>query len=293
MPSQPNNLFFDEFLYEDGQLSFRISVLDTGRKAKKDGAAESSPILENASGVAQAVYKRRKDIQTLAGVRVDETGIGSGQVGMVGVGWKAWDGSELGRDRNLIGIGEVPSGSPNLTLPRPQDVVPVERSRRDWLFMPIMAVCALTISTLVAVLAVNLVRMRQRRRDTPVLPQVLPGKKASETAQEGPHGVAVIGARSGGDRSKHSSTSSWPDESATPQGPTSQQLDIGTGHVLLAFLKEHLDKPGQIAREWESVKDYANAGGETRTAERPENAARNADPQVVPCEWEMMQRQEM
>ncbi|KAI3413496.1 hypothetical protein GPALN_010986 [Globodera pallida] len=253
--AQPNNLYFDEFLYENGQLSFRISRLGVSRKDKKDTNADSA--LDNASGVAQAVYKRRKDIQTLAGIRVDETGIGSGL-----------------------------------------DVVPVERSQRDWLFVPIMTVSTLTICTLFAVLVVNLARMRRRRQDSPIVPKAMPpgvdrGSKEAgcslyedlcrqRVAEEGAisHGVSVVGGRAGGDRSKHSSTSSWPDESCAPSG--TDQLDIGTGHVLFTFLKDHLEKPGEVNREWESVKDYANAAGETKVARRTENATKNVDATVLP-----------
>ena len=52
----PNRLYFDQFLYEDGQLSFRIS-------RPPSPSTKQMPHLESASGVAQAVYKRRKDIQ--------------------------------------------------------------------------------------------------------------------------------------------------------------------------------------------------------------------------------------
>ncbi|KAL3116078.1 hypothetical protein niasHT_007378 [Heterodera trifolii] len=249
--AQPNNLYFDEFLYENGQLSFRISRLGVlqPHKDKKDGNADAA--LENASGVAQAVYKRRKDIQTLAGIRVDETGIGSGV-----------------------------------------DVVPVERSQRDWLFVPIMAVSAMTIFTLLVVLAANLVRMRRHRQEGPILAHSIaqPGKGGGSVyddlcrqriAEEGSISQRISSGRSAGDRSKHSSTSSWPDELSAPTG-ADQQLDIGTGHVLLAFLKEHMEKPGEVSKEWESVKDYANAAGEATVARRAENAAKNVDATVLP-----------
>lgn len=48
--AEPNNLYFNEFQYEDGQLSFRISKLDTIRR-KNDKRVDS------ASRVAQAVCK--------------------------------------------------------------------------------------------------------------------------------------------------------------------------------------------------------------------------------------------
>ena len=64
-------------------------------------------------GVAQAVYKRRKDIQRFSGAEVAETG---------------------------IGIGE--------------DSLPVESTDRDWIFMPVLFICAFTITALLSVLAV-------------------------------------------------------------------------------------------------------------------------------------------
>lgn len=111
--------------------------------------------------------KRRKDIQTLANVQVDETGIGSGD-----------------------------------------DVVPVEKSGRDWLFLPILMVCAFTISSLIVVLAVHLVRSRRRnyRNNLPEVLDCIDGKSSYEelcrqrmTSHE-PVGVTV---------GKSSSTSSW------------------------------------------------------------------------------------
>lgn len=175
--------------------------------------------------------------------------------------------------------------------------MPVERAQRDWLFLPIMGVCALTISTLLAVLAVNVVRMRRRRRaESP--PPLLPLHAPTLPSKSGGSGAGVpppLVEEGGGVRSKHSSTSSWPDEAGGADAQ--QQLDIrslkkffdkcflfSTGHVLLAFLQQHLDKPAEmIGREWDSVKGYQNAGGETSVARMEANAAKNVDPEVLPC----------
>lgn len=53
--AEPNNLYFDEFLYENGQLSFRISRLNYFQK--KNNIKNAKKELDNASGVAQAVCK--------------------------------------------------------------------------------------------------------------------------------------------------------------------------------------------------------------------------------------------
>jgi hypothetical protein len=161
----------------------------------------------------------------------------------------------------------------------------VERSKRDQLFLPILTVCALTICALLSVLAVSLINRRRRKFDVPLLPQNIDhvdGKLyeqlCRQRALDSPQKVAVVET---GKRSKTSSTSSWPgDEPA----PIATDLDIGTGHVLLAFLQRHLEQPDEMAKQWESVRDYVPQEVQTLEAEKAENAAKNIDPAVVPCE---------
>jgi len=229
--AEPNNMYFNEFLYEDGQLSFRISRLDAIRR-------HNDKRVDSASRVAQAVYKRRKDIQTLSGVQIDEAGIGSGE-----------------------------------------DVVPVESSKRDWLFMPILTVCAFTVTSLIVVLAVHMYRNRRRsfKGNLPEILDHLNGKTSTAyeelcrqrmNSQDVP--IGVVG--------KSSSTSSWPDETLLQ----SCNMDISTGHVILSFLQEYLDSPQKIADQWESVADYFNSNAETVIGEREENQEKNADQAVLP-----------
>lgn len=245
----PNRLYFDQFLYEDGQLSFRISNPSmTMQKPSK---------VDSASGIAQAVYKRRKDIQTLAGVRVDETGIGSGE-----------------------------------------DVVPVERSQRDQLFIPILAVCAMTICALLSVLASTIIRRRRdfNKKMLPILPQTIGqsddkiyAELCRQRAENIPHTVAVIE----GQRSKHSSTSSF-HENETFGVSNGSDMDIGTGHVLLAFLQKHLEHPNEINKQWESVKDYEapEEVAQCKVARREENVAKNFDNGTLPYDESRVQLHE-
>jgi protein tyrosine phosphatase len=236
--AEPNNLYFDEFQYDDGQLSFRVSRFDS----PKMGLHKNEKRVDSASGVAQAVYKRRKDIQTLSGVEVDETGIGSGF-----------------------------------------DVVPVEKNERDWLFFPILFICAFTITTLISVLAVHLVKNRRRtyRENLPEVIDTIEGGsgKATFAYEElcrqrnrmSIHDAAV------GVPSKTSSTSSWPDENLLQS-----ELDISTGHIILGFLTEHLERPEKIEEQWNSVANYVNTRGETTIATSAENVSKNRDKTVLP-----------
>ncbi|MFH4979823.1 hypothetical protein AB6A40_006532 [Gnathostoma spinigerum] len=70
--AKPNKIIIDEFMWDNGQLSFRVSRPEIIR-------LRHDKRIESAEGIAEAVYKRRKDIETMSGVRVDETGIGSGK----------------------------------------------------------------------------------------------------------------------------------------------------------------------------------------------------------------------
>uniref|UniRef100_A0A1I8EEY4 Protein-tyrosine phosphatase containing protein n=1 Tax=Wuchereria bancrofti TaxID=6293 RepID=A0A1I8EEY4_WUCBA len=64
--AKPNQLIFDDFLLDGDQLSFRA-----GRSTQRSS--------QNKKRLDSVGDKRRKDIQTVSGVHVDETGIGSGR----------------------------------------------------------------------------------------------------------------------------------------------------------------------------------------------------------------------
>jgi len=199
-------------------------------------------------------------------VRVDETGIGSGEASF-----------PLKRP-----IQPTPSYF--------QDVVPVERSQRDQLFIPILAVSAMTICALLSVLASTIIR---RRRDSnkkmlPILPQTIGqddkiyAELCRQRAETIPHSVAVI--EGSGQRSKHSSTSSF-HENETLGASNGSDMDIGTGHVLLAFLQKHLENPNEINKQWESVKEYeaSEEVAQCKVAKREENGGKNFDSGTLPC----------
>lgn len=53
-----------------------------------------------------------------------------------------------------------------------QGTVPVESEGRDGLFMPILVICAFTITALFTVLAVHQVKQRQRNRRAAAIPEL-------------------------------------------------------------------------------------------------------------------------
>uniref|UniRef100_A0A915DRY9 Uncharacterized protein n=1 Tax=Ditylenchus dipsaci TaxID=166011 RepID=A0A915DRY9_9BILA len=79
--------------------------------------------------------------------------------------------------------------------------------------------------------------------------------------------------------SKHSSTSSWPDECLLQ----TSQMDISTGHVILSFLQDCLKKPNEISDQWTSLEHYeSNTNTQTSVASSDQNADKNFDKSVIP-----------
>jgi receptor-type tyrosine-protein phosphatase N len=78
--------------------------------------------------------------------------------------------------------------------------------------------------------------------------------------------------------SKNSSTSSWPDESLMQ----SSELDIQTGHALMDFLQQHLNKPDEISNQWKSLSDYSNKFAESSIAKNSINIEKNVDSSIIP-----------
>ncbi|KHJ80826.1 hypothetical protein OESDEN_19494, partial [Oesophagostomum dentatum] len=131
-------------------------------------------------------------------------------------------------DETGIGIGE--------------DSVPVESTDRDWMFMPVLFICAFTITALVAVLAVHLAKHRRyyyNSNITHIAPEDIEGK--SSLAYQELCRQRIAQEPGSGRGSKSSSTSSWCEEAVQQSS-----IDISTGHVILNFLQECLADPTKI-----------------------------------------------
>uniref|UniRef100_A0A1I7X889 Tyrosine-protein phosphatase domain-containing protein n=1 Tax=Heterorhabditis bacteriophora TaxID=37862 RepID=A0A1I7X889_HETBA len=239
----------DAFIFDNSQLSMRISRIE-GSKPKNDKR------IDTVEGVAQAVYKRRKDIARLSGAEVAETGIGIGEARKRG----------RGRCKECRGgSGEA------VTL---QDSVPVESSERDWIFMPVLFICAFTITALLSVLIVHVVKNhRHYKNNIQHVAEQMEGKSSlayQELCRQRMNQEAVPSGRG----SKSSSTSSWCEEAASQPS-----IDISTGHVILNFLQEYLSDPTRIEAQWESIKDYHHIGKQTTIGEQFTEKNRS----VTPC----------
>lgn len=98
----------------------------------------------------------------------------------------------------------------------------MESSERDWLLMPVLFVCAFTVTALGLVAAVQISRSRRHYKDNiQQIAEQLDGK-TSFAYQD-----LCRQRADGGRASKSSSTSSWCEETTAPT------IDISTGHVVL------------------------------------------------------------
>lgn len=69
--------------------------------------------------------------------------------------------------------------------------------------------------------------------------------------------------------SARSSTSSWSEE------PVQSNMDISTGHMILAYMEDHLKNKNRLEKEWEALCAYQAEPNSSLVAQREENAAKN------------------
>ncbi|XP_036061554.1 receptor-type tyrosine-protein phosphatase N2 [Onychomys torridus] len=69
--------------------------------------------------------------------------------------------------------------------------------------------------------------------------------------------------------SARSSTSSWSEE------PVQPNMDISTGHMILAYMEDHLKNKNRLEKEWEALCAYQAEPNASLVAQREENASKN------------------
>ncbi|XP_054989843.1 receptor-type tyrosine-protein phosphatase N2 [Sorex araneus] len=75
--------------------------------------------------------------------------------------------------------------------------------------------------------------------------------------------------------SARSSTSSWSEE------PVQPNMDISTGHMVLAYMEDHLRNKGRLQEEWRALCTYQAEPGSTLVAQCEENVPKNRCPGVL------------
>ncbi|KAJ8281759.1 hypothetical protein COCON_G00042780 [Conger conger] len=76
--------------------------------------------------------------------------------------------------------------------------------------------------------------------------------------------------------SSHSSTPSWCEE------PAQSNMDISTGHMILAYMEDHLKNKDRLLREWEALCSYQAEPSTVSVAQNETNLKKNRNPDFVP-----------
>ncbi|VDD96918.1 unnamed protein product [Enterobius vermicularis] len=162
-----------------------------------------------------------------------------------------------------------------------KEAVPVISESRDRLFVPILVICATTGTALLGLLAAHQIRQRRRKsfgsRDITDLAEEIERKPSTVYQDLCRHRMTTREASNSGSNSKNSSTSSWCEEPVLHTN-----LDISTGHILLAFLKEHLQNPQKIEEQWALLGNYVNPNSCSSIAELEQNKDKNRNPDCLP-----------
>ncbi|KAG8506107.1 Receptor-type tyrosine-protein phosphatase N2 [Galemys pyrenaicus] len=108
-------------------------------------------------------------------------------------------------------------------------------------------------------------RMTTRTSDRPEAPHTSRISSVSSQLSDGP----------GPSPSARSSTSSWSEE------PVPSSMDISTGHMVLAYMEDHLKNRNRLEEEWAALCTYQAEPGSSLVAQREENAAKNRCPAVL------------
>uniref|UniRef100_A0A3Q1FKE4 Protein tyrosine phosphatase receptor type Nb n=1 Tax=Acanthochromis polyacanthus TaxID=80966 RepID=A0A3Q1FKE4_9TELE len=76
--------------------------------------------------------------------------------------------------------------------------------------------------------------------------------------------------------SSHSSTPSWCEE------PAQANMDISTGHMILAYMEDHLRNKDRLMKEWEALCSYQAEPSAVSVAQSDANVKKNRCPDSVP-----------
>ncbi|NXP55163.1 PTPRN protein, partial [Heliornis fulica] len=76
--------------------------------------------------------------------------------------------------------------------------------------------------------------------------------------------------------SSHSSTPSWCEE------PVQSNMDISTGHMILAYMEDHLRNRDRLAKEWKALCTYQAEPSVCSVAQSEANLKKNRNPDYVP-----------
>ncbi|XP_016894028.1 receptor-type tyrosine-protein phosphatase-like N isoform X2 [Cynoglossus semilaevis] len=87
--------------------------------------------------------------------------------------------------------------------------------------------------------------------------------------------------------SSHSSTPSWCEE------PAQANMDISTGHMILAYMEDHLRNKDRLMKEWEALCSYQAEPSVVSVAQSDANVKKNRCPDSVPYDHSRVKLKEI
>ncbi|KAM6349146.1 LOW QUALITY PROTEIN: receptor-type tyrosine-protein phosphatase-like N [Alca torda] len=105
------------------------------------------------------------------------------------------------------------------------------------------------------------------------------GRSEAPAVRQRPSGVSSVSSLSDAPQpspSSHSSTPSWCEE------PVQSNMDISTGHMILAYMEDHLRNRDRLAKEWQALCAYQAEPSICSIAQSEANLKKNRNPDYVP-----------
>ncbi|XP_025411109.1 receptor-type tyrosine-protein phosphatase N2 isoform X2 [Sipha flava] len=149
----------------------------------------------------------------------------------------------------------------------------------EWIFISVAAVCAVLVSVAAFVVMRKHAKYKSKfegligsstevSKDYQELCRARMSSKKEETNATSQR-IASLSKDPDNSPSSRSSTSSWGEE------PVLSNMDISTGHMVLAYMEDHLNNKNRLDSEWAALCAYEAEPCAVNVARKPENAKKN------------------
>lgn len=182
--------------------------------------------------------------------------------------------SKTGYDIEFAIVGDKPK------VPSVMMSSKYEDSRNfEWIFMSVAAVCAVLVSAAAYIIMKRHTRFKSKfegligsstevSKDYQELCRARMSNKKEETNATSQR-IASLSKDPDNSPSSRSSTSSWGEE------PVLSNMDISTGHMVLAYMEDHLNNKNRLDSEWAALCAYEAEPCAVNVARKPDNVKKN------------------
>lgn len=180
---------------------------------------------------------------------------------------------KTGYDIEFVGVGEKPK-MPSVMMSSKYE----DSKYFEWIFISVAAMCAVLVSIAAFITMKRHAKFKSKfegligsntevSKDYQDLCRARMSSKKEENATS--HRIASLSKDPDNSPSSRSSTSSWGEE------PVLSNMDISTGHMVLAYMEDHLNNKNRLDSEWAALCAYEAEPCSVSVARKPENAKKN------------------